>query len=57
MEKVMFDDDLMLQIRDRFIHVDSCPYQGPRIYFENAGGALTLKSVIEVNNQLAQQQT
>ena len=49
----MFDSDLMSQIRDRFMHVDSCPYQGPRIYFENAGGALTLKSVIEVNTQLA----
>jgi len=49
----MFDNDLMAQIRDRFMHVDSCPYQGPRVYFENAGGALTLKSVIEVNNHLA----
>ncbi len=49
----MFDDDLMAQIRDRFIHVDTCPYQGPRIYFENAGGSLTLKSVIEVNTELA----
>ena len=34
-------------IRDRFAHVDSCPFQGPRIFFENAGGALTLKSVVE----------
>lgn len=49
----MFNDDLMSQIRDRFMHIDSCPYQGPRIYFENAGGALTLKSVIEVNTHLA----
>ncbi len=49
----MFNDDLMTQIRQRFMHVDSCPYQGPRIYFENAGGSLTLKSVLEVNNQLA----
>ncbi len=49
----MFDDSLMKQIRDRFCHVDTCPYQGPRIFFENAGGALTLKSVVEVNTQLA----
>jgi cysteine desulfurase/selenocysteine lyase len=49
----MFDNDLMLQIRDRFCHVDTCPYQGPRIFFENAGGSLTLKSVVEVNTQLA----
>jgi cysteine desulfurase / selenocysteine lyase len=49
----MFSNELMNQIRDRFCHVDSCPYQGPRIFFENAGGALTLKSVVEVNTELA----
>ena len=43
----------MQQIRDRFCHVDTCPYQGPRIFFENAGGSLTLKSVVEVNTELA----
>ncbi|MBO9446682.1 aminotransferase class V-fold PLP-dependent enzyme [Ruegeria sp. R14_0] len=36
-------------IRDRFAHVDSCPFQGERIFFENAGGALTLKSVAETS--------
>ncbi|MEL7281633.1 MAG: aminotransferase class V-fold PLP-dependent enzyme [Pseudomonadota bacterium] len=40
---------LMSAIRDRFAHVDSCPFQGPRIFFENAGGALTLKSVVETS--------
>ncbi|MCP4979823.1 MAG: aminotransferase class V-fold PLP-dependent enzyme [Gammaproteobacteria bacterium] len=49
----MFDHQLMQQIRERFCHVDSCPYQGPRIFFENAGGGLTLKSVVEVNTELA----
>ena len=49
----MFTPELMQQIRDRFCHVDTCPYQGPRIFFENAGGALTLKSVVEVNTELA----
>jgi len=49
----MFDNELMQQIRERFCHVDSCPYQGPRIFFENAGGALTLKSVVEINTRLA----
>ncbi len=49
----MFDAALQEQIRDRFCHVDTCPYQGPRIFFENAGGALTLKSVVEVNTELA----
>ncbi|MEO0372588.1 MAG: aminotransferase class V-fold PLP-dependent enzyme [Pseudomonadota bacterium] len=41
--------DLIAAIRDRFAHVDSCPFQGPRIFFENAGGALTLKSVVETS--------
>ena len=49
----MFEKSLMNQIRDRFCHVDTCPYQGPRIFFENAGGGLTLKSVVEVNTELA----
>ncbi len=49
----MFEPDLMQQIRDRFCHVDHCPFQGARIFFENAGGSLTLKSVVEVNTELA----
>lgn len=38
---------LLARVRDRFAQVDHCPIQGPRIFFENAGGALTLKSVLE----------
>ena len=49
----MFDDSLLERIRDRFAHVEACPYQGPRIFFENAGGALTLKSVVETSGQFA----
>lgn len=49
----MFNDTLMNQIRDRFCHVDTCPYQGPRVFFENAGGSLTLKAVVEANTKLA----
>lgn len=41
--------NLISAIRDRFAHVDSCPFQGERIFFENAGGALTLKSVVETS--------
>ncbi|MCY4303913.1 MAG: aminotransferase class V-fold PLP-dependent enzyme [Aestuariivita sp.] len=40
---------LISEIRERFAHVDSCPFQGQRIFFENAGGALTLKSVVETS--------
>ena len=49
----MFTADLLKQIRDRFHHADSCPYHGPRAFFENAGGSLTLKSVVDVNTHLS----
>ncbi len=49
----MFKDQLLSEIRNKFHHVDSCPYQGPRAFFENAGGSLTLKSVVEVNTHLS----
>ena len=45
----MFDDVLLSEIRSRFAHVEACPFTGPRIFFENAGGALTLKSVVETS--------
>jgi len=44
---------LINEIRDRFEHVDHCPYQGSRVFFENAGGALTLKSVVGRATELA----
>lgn len=37
---------LLDAIRSRFAHVDECPFSGPRVFFENAGGALHLRSVI-----------
>ncbi|PCH67722.1 MAG: nitrogen fixation protein NifS [Rhodobacteraceae bacterium] len=43
------EPDLINAIRARFAHVDNCPFQGPRIFFENAGGALTLKSVAQTS--------
>ncbi|MGX9355832.1 aminotransferase class V-fold PLP-dependent enzyme [Roseobacteraceae bacterium S113] len=49
----MFDDRLLSDIRGRFAHVDSCPFQGPRIFFENAGGALTLNSVVDTSAKFA----
>ena len=41
-----FTPDLLDEVRNRFHHVDSCPYQGPRVFFENAGGSLTLKAAV-----------
>jgi selenocysteine lyase/cysteine desulfurase len=40
---------LMEAVRDRFAHVETCPFEGPRVFFENAGGALHLKSVVETS--------
>ncbi|WP_112322128.1 aminotransferase class V-fold PLP-dependent enzyme [Oceanibium sediminis] len=48
-----FSADLLDSIRARFAHVESCPFQGPRVFFENAGGALTLRSVVETSTTYA----
>ncbi|WP_420859497.1 aminotransferase class V-fold PLP-dependent enzyme [Marivivens marinus] len=45
--------ELLAAVRDRFAHVDSCPFAGERIFFENAGGALTLKSVVDTSARFA----
>ena len=44
---------ILPDIRARFAHVDSCPFDGQRIFFENAGGALTLNSVVETSARFA----
>lgn len=44
---------LIDEVRARFAHVDECPFEGPRVFFENAGGALTLKSVVETSARMA----
>lgn len=44
---------LLDEIRSRFAQVDACPVQGERIFFENAGGSLTLRSVIETSARMA----
>lgn len=52
-----FSAELSAQIRAKFHHVDTCPFEtqenNARIFFENAGGALTLKSVVETSARLA----
>lgn len=51
----MFDTvpGLLDNIRARFAHVEHCPFQGERVFFENAGGALTLSSVVETSTKFA----
>ena len=38
---------ILTDIRNQFEQIDECPVQGKRVFFENAGGALTLKSVVK----------
>ena len=45
--------ELLDDVRGRFALIDACPSQGKRIFFENAGGALTLKSVVETSADYA----
>lgn len=47
-----FDPELLIAIRERFHHADVCPIQGPRAFFENAGGSLTLKRAVERTAEL-----
>ncbi|MEM9203621.1 MAG: aminotransferase class V-fold PLP-dependent enzyme [Actinomycetota bacterium] len=47
-----FEPELLADIRDRFHHTDVCPVQGPRAFFENAGGSLTLKAAVERTAEL-----
>jgi selenocysteine lyase/cysteine desulfurase len=49
---VTFTAETLTEIRDRFHHADVCPIQGPRAFFENAGGSLTLKAAVERTAEL-----
>ena len=48
-----FSPNLLAKIRNKFAFVEECPFDGERIFFENAGGALTLKSVVETSSKFA----
>jgi cysteine desulfurase / selenocysteine lyase len=49
-ELVAFDELLLHEIRSRFCHVESDPYLGKRVFLENAGGSLTLQSVVDIQS-------
>ena len=48
----LFSNDLLEKVRQRFCNVDSDPFNGNRIYFENAGGSLRLKEVVDVDQTI-----
>ncbi|MDB6095465.1 MAG: nitrogen fixation protein NifS [Verrucomicrobia bacterium] len=45
----LFEASLLEAIRSRFLHADRDPFSGARVYFENAGGGLTLRSVFDAD--------
>ena len=45
--------NLLGDIRSQFAQIDACPVQGPRVFFENAGGALALKKTVETSAKFA----
>ena len=49
----MITPALLDTIRSKFAHVEACPFQGPRVFFENAGGALTLNASVETSARFA----
>ena len=46
-------NELLNDIRSKFAQIDNCPIQGQRVFFENAGGALTLNRVVDVSRDYA----
>lgn len=51
-ESHLFTQELQSKIRDQFNYVNWDPFNGERIYFENSGGSLTLRSVAETAFEL-----
>ncbi|MHB9071074.1 MAG: aminotransferase class V-fold PLP-dependent enzyme [Sedimentisphaerales bacterium] len=47
MAQNVFSQGLVNEIRNRFACVDNDPFSGKRVFFENAGGTLKLKSILE----------
>ena len=45
--------DLLENIRGQFAQIYRCPVQGPRVFFENAGGALTLRKIVYTSAKYA----
>lgn len=49
----LFSPALQQAIRGRFLHAEGDPHSGERIYFENAGGGLTLRTVLTADTAVA----
>ncbi len=49
---LLFEDSILSEIRDKFWRIDVDGDGTRRLFFENAGGSLRLKSVIDISNEL-----
>ena len=51
-EGLSFDEALLAEVRDRFCRIDTDADGSRRLFFENAGGSLRLKSAVKVSDEL-----
>lgn len=51
-EGLLFDKELLHEIRQRFERIDVDADGSRRLFFENAGGSLRLKSVVDITTEL-----
>lgn len=51
-EGILFSDELLEEIKEKFYYVDECPVSGKRLFFDNAGGAFRLKRAVERHGEL-----
>ena len=47
-----FNEALLTEVRERFCRLDTDADGNTRLFFENAGGSLRLKSAVEISDEL-----
>jgi len=47
---LLFDDAFQAQLKDRFFYVDADPDYGSRLFFDNSGGSLRLKTAVDAKD-------
>lgn len=49
---LLFDESILSEIREKFYRINVDADESARLFFENAGGSLRLKSVVEISDEL-----
>ena len=47
---LLFDEDLVRELKEQFFYADRDPYLGERLFFDNSGGSLRLKRCVEAKS-------